>query len=347
MTDISVIQRHTHALRIMCRHPLARESYALLYHLLVHTNTTFFDYRGGPPPPGSEPTSVAQLAVTPNNDHATNAATYVERVFDELYALCFLASYLTGEGDPRYAPPITRYPNAVVLRPSDDIAANELLMRPVDPNPLLRSPDELSEFERTAMTWKPRFRCIIAFVNRFYADPEHRNGAVLGMMFFVLMTNIPEIRNAVQAELVDEGVTEAQCATLFSYVTQELRAFVASNIDYQNAREFWNTVWLSIADTIDNNDFVRMEHAMIARTLEQERLSDELKALTQRKRQSRATGKQRRRRRGEPAPEEETVDMSLMAVLAGIVPAGDDADGANNDDDGVDDTLDDILMAIP
>lgn len=328
MNDTAVIHQHNHWLRVACAHPLSEPFFGLLYRLLLKTNDNFFDYKGPLPGPDERATSVAQIAQMPNVTYSIAAASHIEMVLDHLHTFSILASYLFGEGDPRRAPPLSSYPHSITLVPSSDVAANEKLMRPVS-NPLPPL-DEMSEFERTTLQWKPRFQCLIATVNRFYHDPKHRNGAVLGMMFLVLAYAVPEIKNHITCELLREDISEANVALIFAYIECELTAFAQCSVDYTNCHEFWSTTWGSISHTLMTNNFERMDNAITGRALAYDKVAEEVAKMTEHKRKSR--GASRKRRRGSGADANVMPDVDLVNAIVGI-PVDDDEDEAEDGDD--------------
>lgn len=312
--DARVIHRHNHWLRLACTQPLSEAFYALVYWLLMYTKDTLLDYKDGPPTAGEPPASIAQIAADASNNQSINATAYIACVFDHLYTVCILASYLTGEGDPRKALPLTKHPNRVTLTPSWDVDANEKLMRPVPPHATeLR---DMSEQQRDAMTWPQRFRFILATVNRFYHDTANRNGAVLGALFLVLVERVPEIRHKVQTQLNAEGVNDADCATMFNYMADEMRALALSNMDFGSAHSHWNGAWGSVCHTLNNNDFARMTKSVAARARARDEVAERVRESTARKRQSRADKKLKKKQ-----------TKSAAAAAAAAIDRGDDDDG--------------------
>lgn len=311
--NAKVIQAHNHWLRLACTQPLSAAFFALLHRLLVYTNQTMFAYKGGAPPSGEPSLSIAQIAADSSNNQSTNARAYIESVFDQLFAVCILASWLLGEGDPRHATLLKDHPNRVMLTPGWDIDDNDRLMRPV--KCAATELVDMTPEQHEAMLLPPRFQAILATANRFYHDPEKRNGCVLGVFFLVLVDKVPEIRSHVERELRAEGINEADCAAVFTYISDEMRAFALANMDFQNAHEYWSTTWSSVTHTLRNNDFARMHKSVRTRTAARDDIAAAVKQSTEKKRQSRAT--KRQRKKDSRSAKEEENDHALAAI-AGV-----------------------------
>lgn len=289
----TILQQHNHWLQMAINFPHTEAFYAVVYHALQHVNRTQFSYKGGPLPPGQRPESIAQIAADPNNNQAINAAAKITELGDQLQAVCTLASYLTGEGDPRHSAQLRDYPHKVLLTPSWDVEENDTVMRPVRSHP--EDMTALNAHEREMLLSPVQFQFVIATLNRFHLDTEVRNAAVTARLFLVLVTGVTEIRDHVASELVAEGYSAADQETLFAYISDEMRAFAQSPIDFKNAHEYWNSTWTAISDTIRSRDFHRMQQAIQARERSRADVAAKVREKTARKRQTRTAAKSRRR----------------------------------------------------
>lgn len=289
----TVLQQHNHWLQLAINFPHTPEFYAIVYHTLQYVNRTQFSYKGGPAPVGQRPESIAQIAADPNNNQSINAAAKITELGDQLQAVCTLASYLTGEGDPRHSAQLRDYPHKVLLTPSWEVEQNDTVMRPVRAHP--EDVDALDAHEREMLLSPVQFQFMIATLNRFHHDPAVRNAAVSARLFLVLVTGVTEIRDHVASELTAEGYSAADQETLFAYITDEMRAFAQAPVNFQNAQEYWNSTWTAVSDTIRSRDFHRMQQAIQARERSRADVAAKVREKTYKKRQTRTASKLRRR----------------------------------------------------
>lgn len=315
-------------------------------HLLDYTNKTMLNYKEGPV---AEPTSIAQIAADPSDNHSTNARQYISIVQDQLLIICTLASYLFGDGNPAFAIPIEQYPHCVTITPSWDISG---ATTPHIPPSRIPEVHNMTEREKEIIGWDPRYQVVVAVANRAYHD-TNRHGSILTMIFFALVVWIPEIQKVVMEQLASEGINDGDLLTLKRYISSELRAFSLSAMNYENAAEFWSVTWAAMTSTIHMNDFHRMSNAIQARETAQLAVSEETREKTKAKRQSRAMSRMRKNDAKKASRDEENAMDQFpdtdVHTLANQIAGFDDplvADqlaqhmGVNSDDDDDDDVSD-------
>jgi len=364
-SDTRTLQRHNHLLRLACDAPASSEFFAALHVLVNYAIDNMLDYHG---PPTKPPQSVAHVAADENNPDVALARDQIEITRDEMMAVCMLASYLLGDGNPSNNPGLDRYPRQTLVQPVPLDTPGPLNPVPAQPPPsVVGSVAAMSHEQRRVLRMDARCKLILATANRCYHDSP-RHGCVLTALFLSLATRVPEVTAMVRAELSDEGLTDAQQTLMLRYMTGELHSLCLYPMSYENAATLWTTWWHTVTHVLRTNSFADAERAI--RTREEQRLEDIRMVHEETKKKREQRGRAKMRRRKKQMTQEEDIDdmagvsdddlvddvreLSSLARRASSAPPGADTSDIHNrigelassfvggDDD--DDDLSDLLQ---
>lgn len=312
-----IVMRANHLLRQACLVPCSEHAFAVLHHLLEYTINTMLDYKG---PPGAD--TIGQLAADSSHPAHARARDIASTLCDELLAICALASYWIGDGDPRKAAPVSAYPNQATLRPVP-VGTEIPAWRPAAPAPATEIPARFVLMDRRCAT-------IIATANRCYAL---KHGAVLTAMFLSVAGRVPELRQLVLGQLEQEGVSLSDRTVTMDYITSQLHELCLFPMNFVNANQLW-TVWWHTTTHVIHWGLVGDMHQVI-KDREQKHFDNicEVHKLTEAKRAQRQRRQMRKR-------QQRTRQEEQLEELIGIDDEDEPAEFADQSDG---DDLSDLL----